>query len=449
MKKVREAATKQARLPAKSVRSGRSTREARDDASVVIRMYNVGFGDAFLVTLKSSRGDRRLLFDCGSIAAGPQPMSAVVEQIVADCTDASGKAKIDVVICTHRHRDHVSGFASDRWAAVEVGEVWMPWTEDPEDAEAAKVRNAQSKLTAALAATMTTATLDLRQLSLEAEPQQNRLGPVSELVLNAMSNAKAMNVLHSGFAGRPSRRFLPERGTDGSYVRLFESKALPGVKVHVLGPSHDPSVIADLDPPQGESYLRLKQSATSETNGICRPFPDEYLMEPDDTPSEFFELFSDDDRSAIDASGGLSDFDAAVALDGAVNGTSLMLVLEVDNLILLFPGDAQWGTWNLVLNDAEWRKLLSRLTFYKVGHHGSHNATPIDFVELLIQEGIIGMASTISRSQWPSIPKEELLTALAKRKAKIARSDEIEEADSHVFLSDGDKYVDTVIRRSA
>jgi hypothetical protein len=260
-----------------------------------------------------------------------------------------------------------------------------------------------------------------------------------------MSNAKAMNVLHAGFSGRPARRFLPERARDGSYQRLFEPQTLPGVKVHVLGPSHDRSVIADLDPPQGESYLRLKESTAVELTGMCRPFSDEYLTDPGDTPSEFIELFSQEDRSAIEASGGLSDFDAAVALDGAINGTSLMLVLEVRDVFLLFPGDAQWGTWNLVLNDAEWRKLLSKVTFYKVGHHGSHNATPIDFVELLIREGIIGMASTIGRPQWPSIPKEELLIALAKRKAMIARSDEISSADGHVFFGADDKYVDTII----
>jgi hypothetical protein len=45
-----------------------------------------------------------------------------------------------------------------------------------------------------------------------------------------------------------------------------------------------------------------------------------------------------------------------------------------------FP-ETEWGTWNATLNNPFHSKLLERLTFYKVGHHGSHNATPMSFVD--------------------------------------------------------------------
>ena len=35
---------------------------------------------------------------------------------------------------------------------------------------------------------------------------------------------------------------------------------------------------------------------------------------------------------------------AAAALDNALNNTSLMLMFEVGDQYLLFPGDSQWGT---------------------------------------------------------------------------------------------------------
>src|SRR5689334_3541728 len=99
---------------------------------VTIRMYNVGFGDAFLVRIPDGNTERRILFDCGSIeAAEGVEMKDIVEQIIADVTDADDVARIDVVVGTHRHKDHVSGFANPAWADVEVKEVWMPWTEDP------------------------------------------------------------------------------------------------------------------------------------------------------------------------------------------------------------------------------------------------------------------------------------------------------------------------------
>ena len=100
------------------------------EREVAIRMYNVGFGDAFLLLLPDGDKQRRILFDCGSIEASPgMTMRKIVERIVRDVTDADGVARIDVVVATHRHKDHVSGFGQAAWGDVAVKEVWMPWTE--------------------------------------------------------------------------------------------------------------------------------------------------------------------------------------------------------------------------------------------------------------------------------------------------------------------------------
>src|ERR1022692_2045823 len=101
--------------------------------SVVVRMYNVGFGDCFF--LKINRGDvtQKVLVDCGSIAGGPRPMEQIVGDIIEDAKDPDGNSRIDVVVATHRHKDHVSGFANPLWKSVQVKEVWIPWTENPDD----------------------------------------------------------------------------------------------------------------------------------------------------------------------------------------------------------------------------------------------------------------------------------------------------------------------------
>jgi hypothetical protein len=61
----------------------------------------------------------------------------------------------------------------------------------------------------------------------------------------------------------------------------------------------------------------------------------------------------------------------------------LAIELKKSGSVLLFPGDAQVGNW-LSWEDVTWqvdgeevtsRDLLARTVLYKVGHHGSHNAT--------------------------------------------------------------------------
>jgi hypothetical protein len=68
------------------------------------------------------------------------------------------------------------------------------------------------------------------------------------------------------------------------------------------------------------------------------------------------------------------------SLDSALNNTSLILLFEIGDTRLLFPGDAQIENWNYALrtapNHEKIQKRLATASFYKVGHHGSLNATP-------------------------------------------------------------------------
>jgi hypothetical protein len=77
--------------------------------------------------------------------------------------------------------------------------------------------------------------------------------------------------------------------------------------------------------------------------------------------------------------------DLALAMAQGTNNTSLVLAFELpeSKKVLLFVGDAQRGNW-VSWADLTWtvdgatvttRDLLGRTVLYKVGHHGSHNAT--------------------------------------------------------------------------
>jgi hypothetical protein len=64
-------------------------------------------------------------------------------------------------------------------------------------------------------------------------------------------------------------------------------------------------------------------------------------------------------------------------LDNQMNNTSLILLFEVNGKKLLFPGDAQIENWEYALSKPDVVAKLSDVDLYKVGHHGSRNATPI------------------------------------------------------------------------
>ena len=75
----------------------------------------------------------------------------------------------------------------------------------------------------------------------------------------------------------------------------------------------------------------------------------------------------------------------ALDMNDQTNNASLVLAFELGKggKVLLFAADAQRGNW-LSWSRDDWkdgdevvtaRDLLARTVLYKVGHHGSHNAT--------------------------------------------------------------------------
>jgi hypothetical protein len=402
---------------------------------VVVRMYNVGFGDCFLLVFPDPAF--RILIDCGShiSAPGPRPIEEVVSSVLADVDDGDGP-RIDVVVCTHRHRDHVSGFTDPRWKEVEVGEVWMPWTEDPRDPEAKRIRERQAHLAMTLTA------------ALDGHDDGN---PAAVLAANSLPNAKAMRTLHEGFTGRPRRHFLP-RGDGEEVVTELETELLrkAGVRVRVLGPAHDEKVIRDMDPPSGAAYLRVASARADGENGAAPPFGDAWTLTSEQVAGNedlAHLLLAGRERSALREAARGDVLGAAVALEKAVNGTSLVLCLDRGDARLFFPADAQWGTWERILEDKEASDLVEHLSLLKVGHHGSHNATPKGFVELLAGRPTeLGdpwaLVPTRPIKIWPFIPKAELLEALAKVTPRVARSDMGAKAAAPGFASWSEATID-------
>jgi beta-lactamase superfamily II metal-dependent hydrolase len=406
-----------------------------------VRMYNVGFGDAFLLIIPAQDRPRKVLIDCGVHMSGTNKklkLKDLVDRIIADVSE-DGVPRIDVVIATHRHRDHVHGFREPVWDKVQVGEVWMPWTEHPTDPRAREIRNVQGKIAEQLDKALKKKTDEPLKFGLNAT-KLKATKELKEFVSNSLPNAEAMQMLHEGFSVIPGRkkverRFLPpEERSEQS----FESDLLPGVVVHVLGPSRDEAIIRDMDPPKGKSYLRMVESLPAEGDAPLLPFREQWVIENAALYNNSLGLLTEKELAKVRNAGEGTEFGVAVKLEDAVNGTSLMLIFEIGKSVLLFPGDAQWGTWEAAKNDPEWRRLMEKTNFYKVGHHGSHNATPIEFVEEILKENFWGMVSLLPIKKFKDIPRRPLLDALRNKPGKIVRMDLREDLDAPEFRRVGD-----------
>src|SRR6266704_3781777 len=119
-------------------------------ARVTVRHYCQGIGDCHLLKFAKDDGsDFWMLIDCGiqsSITGGTETIANIASDI------ASATERIDVVVATHEHWDHISGFltAADRFKKMTFGEVWMAWTENPSDPHARELDKYKEHALAAL-----------------------------------------------------------------------------------------------------------------------------------------------------------------------------------------------------------------------------------------------------------------------------------------------------------
>jgi hypothetical protein len=115
----------------------------------------------------------------------------------------------------------------------------------------------------------------------------------------------------------------------------------------------------------------------------------------------------------------------AFALDQYKNNTSLVSLFSFRGQQMLFPGDAQWGNWKFWLDQDDAETILQGVTFFKVAHHGSHNATPTDALEKMSKGKFAAMVST-QNVPWDSIPRIPLMDRLGEMtKDRVIRSDSL------------------------
>ena len=378
--------------------------------NIRIRMYRTGFGDCFLLTFGTGTGARHILVDFGAHMHGE---IGTMEQVM-DNIESLTKKKLAVLVATHRHRDHISGFGqfADRFGGFDIQEVWMPWTDDPDDEDAAALNEKHLALYDTLE----------RHLAATAAAGPEAQAALAAL-LNLKGNEKATTELARGFGTGATVRYLKAGQS------FNKAGSITGLSVEVLGPPAERAFLSRMDPPASQRFL----AAPGDTHGAARPFPGYELRsdESDFTSIADQPVASESDRKALKTAAENPASRLALFLDNVRNNTSLVVVFRYKGRTLLFPGDAQWGNWQSWIGTPTAKQLIGEVDFLKLSHHGSENATPVDVVNALRATGLAAMVST-QVEPFPTIPRLPLLEAVQSHCTDhvIVRSDWIAVEDA-------------------
>jgi hypothetical protein len=418
-------------------------------------MYRVGFGDCFLLTfeyatpLSDSRSERHVLVDFGSTSLPAKQRDLVP---IAKLINLHTGGKLDVVVVTHRHKDHLSAFGNSEITGL-LAKLGFPklvvrsWTEDPKaKKKATGIGGSQHSAAVADKSRSFLATLDRAdafadRLAAKAPnaSRQSLAGILHQVANDQLRNADAVHALET-WGKKGSAAYVHYGMPSG-----IES-VVPGVKVRVLGPptvDQHPGVATQRSRDKDEFwmiYRGLVGQLSGRDLGSDAEADDAANEPPDGNPSPSqpgaptasaevplkTEGFGDPGpvRWLTDRMGRqrLNSLLRIVRiLDDVLNNTSVILLFDVPGmkpLRLLFPGDAQIENWEYALKFAADKKanleLLRAVDLYKVGHHGSRNATPRTLFNLWMEPATKDRPMTALMSTKPNVHGDSVATAVPR-----------------------------------
>jgi hypothetical protein len=425
---------------------------------VAIRMYCLGTGDCFVLKFFSGKTRRfTMMIDCGCCKGGPAEFKPFMQDLVQYVNNS-----IDLLVVTHEHNDHVNGFAKhpEIFKAMDIKEAWFAWTENPEDPDgiAQELLKKRSGMRMALGNAIAAYKSRHDPLRTGANGKEGKTAYDQIMLNNSTAFLNGLNTLASiNLAGEdetegnalPGMRIIKEilekKKVKIRYLcpgDIVTVNQAAGIKFYVLGPPqrkdlmfkngkegrdvYEKNMALNQCSLAMNAFLSLKEEVRNDV-----PFARDFIVEGDDLESIYYDPKNQWRRINDDwlsAAGSL-----ALRLNSHINNTSLALAIEsvATGKVLLFPGDAEYGSWEGWHQIGKWEKkgkngkhltedLLNRTVFYKVGHHLSYNGTALEKGILMMESDELAAMATLDRKviaeKWKStMPNKLLLKELIKR----------------------------------
>jgi len=430
---------------------------------VIIRTYDVGFGDCIFVQIPDGQDKFCMLIDCGT-SDPAERLKAAIADVRTTLPEEGGKARLDLLVATHPHADHIKGFDPAWFERFKIGRIWLTAFMKPDHPQAKKTLAFQNMAHAAARGLLERSGLQLAggtrallQRSIwnpgalkalrEDLPQSSGIYPQYPLYV-ARDVAKRLKVQE-----RKQHKLKFEQGST-----CFRGFKEPKTCLRVLAPEWDIDKYylgegAFDGPALSDPYLLGTQAygASAETldGAGAAAFLEEgaALVHPENISEHDFRQL----RGRLLYSGlAFSQKD-----DKLKNNTSVVLLLEWRGRRLLFPGDAEWqgtgveesrrnSTWDVMFHVPQVKQvLLQPLDFLKAAHHGSHNGTPFlkggkaDYLEHMLsaqRTQVVVSTVTGEHGEDMPVPYPPLMQALGglvanKRRYPHAPEEELRSVD--------------------
>jgi beta-lactamase superfamily II metal-dependent hydrolase len=401
---------------------------------LLVRAYNVGFGDCIYVRIPSSKGGFHILIDCGTLG-NVSILRSALDHLKSELpsSDVPGKKRLDLIVATHRHADHIKGFETKSFEDIEVRNIWVSAGMDPNHPQSEKTRKLRNL-----------AESSMRRMVDSGKPLSGQVAMLASFFSASNQAAETLITKNLPEQNKIKPKFVHSRMTR-EQLKLVNLP--PKTSIEVLGPEKDiDGYYLGKDTEAMLNGLNYKLSAGK--SSPASPVAIGKAIAEGQGPKNI----STGDFEKLKARMGSNGLEFARNESAIQNNLSVVLLITWRKRRLLFVGDAEWngeykegkqnGSWNVMWERYYNDRLSIPIDFLKVGHHGSRNSTPWieDPIQRKESQSNLGIGSLLDtllpkpkvrspsasaivstqRSREPTIPDGPLLVELGKR-VKTAR----------------------------